>query len=355
MPPRSAYDSAAIETLLSQAGRVARTAELETLGVGRSTIHYRCRPAGPWQRVLPGILIAHNGAPTLHQHLTAALIYAKPGAMLTGACALRLRGLRSAPGTSIDVLVPHERSRTSSGRVSVKRTTRLPAAQMINGLACAPIARSVVDACRATADLPAVRAMTAEVVQRGLCSVAALADELRACSTRGSALPRRVMQEISAGVRSVAEARARALILGARPSQAGVECPAAYTHRSHHRLTRRLLGRAGSGTRDRLAGMASVPRAISADAGAATSDGSVWDRRCTRNTRSHRRPAGRVPRGAFQHSGPGCRAPQPRRSGDQPRRRFLSLDLALKPAAHLPRDQATSYVSSRMGEGGLHP
>jgi hypothetical protein len=66
-----------------------------------------------------------------------------------------------------------------------------------------------------TADLNVVRAMAAEVIQRGLCSVAALADELRACSTRGSALPRRVMREISVGVRSVAEAKARALILGA--------------------------------------------------------------------------------------------------------------------------------------------
>ena len=91
----------------------------------------------------------------------------------------------------------------------------MPTPRVVNGLACAPIARAVVDACRASADLDAVRAMAAEVIQRGLCSVAALADELRACSTRGSALPRRVMREISAGVRSVAEARARALILGA--------------------------------------------------------------------------------------------------------------------------------------------
>ena len=118
-------------------------------------------------------------------------------------------------GSGVDVLVPHERRRASTGRVSVKRTTRLPAVQVINGLACAPIARAVVDACRATADLDAVRAMAAEVIQRGLCSVAALVAELRACSTRGSALPRRVMREISAGVRSVAEARARALILRA--------------------------------------------------------------------------------------------------------------------------------------------
>ena len=215
MPRRAAYDPAVIYTLLARAGRVARTAELEALGMGRSTIHYRCRPNGPWQRILPGVLIAHSGAPTLDQHLAAALIYARPGAVLTGACALRLRGLRSAPGISIDVLVPHGRSRTSSGRVSIKRTSRLPAAQVINGLACAPIARSVVDACRTTADLDAVRAIAAEVIQRGVCSVAALADELRACSTRGSALPRRVIREISAGVRSVAEARTRALILGA--------------------------------------------------------------------------------------------------------------------------------------------
>jgi len=216
MPRRASYDLASVDVLLSRHGRVTRTSALEKLGMRRSTIQYRCRPGGPWQRILPGVVIAQSGAPSFHQHLAAALLYAEAGAMLTGACVLRLRGLRSLPaGIGVDVLVPHERRRASSGRVSVKRTTRLPEAQLINGLRCAPLARAVVDACRATADLDAVRAMAAEVVQRGLCSVAELATELRACSSRGAALPRRVMREISAGVRSVAEARARALILGA--------------------------------------------------------------------------------------------------------------------------------------------
>ena len=83
--------------LLSRGGRVSRTAALEKLGVRRSTIQYRCRPGGPWQRILPGVVIAQSGAPSFHQHLAAALIYADPGAVLTGACVLRLRGLRSVP------------------------------------------------------------------------------------------------------------------------------------------------------------------------------------------------------------------------------------------------------------------
>jgi hypothetical protein len=49
-------------------------------------------------------------------------------------------------------------------------------------------------------------------VQRGFASAAELSAELAAGSSRGSALPREVLREISAGVRSVAEADARALV-----------------------------------------------------------------------------------------------------------------------------------------------
>ena len=97
MPRRASYDLASVDMLLSRGSRVTRTAALEKLGMRRSTIQYRCRPQGPWQRILPGVVVAQSGTPSFHQHLVAALIYAEAGAVLTGACVLRLRGCAVFP------------------------------------------------------------------------------------------------------------------------------------------------------------------------------------------------------------------------------------------------------------------
>jgi hypothetical protein len=52
----------------------------------------------------------------------------------------------------------------------------------------------------------------AEVIQRRGCTVAEVAHELGAAQMRGTALARRVLAEVTAGVRSVAEAEARDLL-----------------------------------------------------------------------------------------------------------------------------------------------
>ena len=51
----------------------------------------------------------------------------------------------------------------------------------------------------------------AEAVQRGDVSPASLSDELESGSNRGSALPRKILREVSADIHSVAEADAREL------------------------------------------------------------------------------------------------------------------------------------------------
>ena len=214
MPRKRRIDYIGLDSLLSRDDHVATRNELEELGLPGSTISHRSRPGGPWQRPLPGIVVAHSGTLTQRQRVISAVKYAGRGAVVTGATALTEAGFRSAPrGDKIHVLVPHERHRKSSGFVVIERTIIDPESHTTQGISYAHPARAVIDACRRERNLNAVRGLVAEAVQRRHASITALAAEIRKGSTRGSALPRRVMREIRAGVRSVAEAQARKIIM----------------------------------------------------------------------------------------------------------------------------------------------
>jgi len=187
---------------------------LEDMGVPRRTIHHRCRPGGPWVRLLPGVVMVRSGPVHRDDRRRAALAYAGPGALLTGSDALEVAGLRRIPTPSgaVHVLVPADRRRLGAGRVLAERTERLPAMQARGGLPIAPVTRASLDFCRRSGDRDQVRAVLAEVVQTGRATPAALRAELEAGSGRGSSLPRNVLRELSAGVRSVAEAKAREVL-----------------------------------------------------------------------------------------------------------------------------------------------
>ena len=68
---------------------VAALRQLESLGVDSSTAYRRCRPGGPWQRLLPGVLVLHAGRPSQRQRLRAALVHCGDGSMLTGTSAVK--------------------------------------------------------------------------------------------------------------------------------------------------------------------------------------------------------------------------------------------------------------------------
>jgi hypothetical protein len=193
---------------------VARSTELRVAGVSSSTIEARCRPGGPWQRLLPGVLLLSNGVPTRKQLLLAALVYAGPGAVITGVDALRAAGLRQfAPPEHVHLLLPAERRVTTHGFVQVERTTRVP--EPTSGglrLPFAPIRRAVLDLARRERDAAKLRQLLIEPVRRGLCTVSELRAELDAGSQRGSAAPRAVLRAIPGGVRSLAEGWARRVV-----------------------------------------------------------------------------------------------------------------------------------------------
>jgi hypothetical protein len=191
---------------------VARESELIRAGLPGATVGLRTRPGGPWQRLLPGVILMQTGPPTDAQRIAAALAYAGGDAMLTGAVACRLYGLRRVPhGSQIHVLVPAPRQPATSGFVVVERTTRMPSPRSVDGWPAAPRVRAVLDASRRIRRLDDVRALLAEAIQRGLCTVDELVIELEAGSRAGSARPRRVLREVAVGVRSVAEINAHRL------------------------------------------------------------------------------------------------------------------------------------------------
>jgi hypothetical protein len=189
---------------------VVRVVHLVELGLTRSTIAHRCRSGGPWRRLAPGIVKLDNGPVTRADRRRAALLHAGAGAVLTGLDALELHGMQRMPSPSgpVHVLIPGERRRGGSGLALVERTDRLPPAAP-GRWPLAPISRAALDAARRLTVRDEVRALLAEVVQRGRCTPAELNAELANGSGRGIRLPGEVLAEIGDGVRSVAEADAR--------------------------------------------------------------------------------------------------------------------------------------------------
>jgi hypothetical protein len=79
-----------------------------------------------------------------------------------------------------------------------------------------PAARAVADTARLLDEVRDVRAVVADAVQQGRCTVAELAAELHAAPIRGSAMFRSVLGEVADGIRSAAEGDLRKLIRAAR-------------------------------------------------------------------------------------------------------------------------------------------
>jgi len=204
--------------LLAEQFSVVSRGQLLVLGMKDNAMQWRVRAGGPWQALLPGVYLGLTGAPNLPQKEMAALLYAGPGSLITGPVALMHHGLRN-PGMleTVDVLVPAGRQRHSTGFVRLHRTTHLPSRFVAAGpVRLVPVARAVADTARLLAEVRDVRAVVADSVQRGQCTVLELARELGDGPTRGSAKFRSVLAEAAEGIRSTAEGDLRDLIRVAR-------------------------------------------------------------------------------------------------------------------------------------------
>lgn len=191
---------------------VIKLSELVELGVRPGTVASRCEQYGPWQRLLPGVVLLNNGAPSWEQRVDGAVRYCSKPARVTGLAGAQLHGLMRMPTPAqVHVLIHDIYQRLSHTFVLVERTCRLPAITWIDGFPTAPLARCVLDAARRMRDLNQIRALLAEAVQQFRATPKKLLTELDAGSCRGSALPRLVLRELIDGVRSPAESWAREL------------------------------------------------------------------------------------------------------------------------------------------------
>src|SRR5207249_4162555 len=105
------YDVGAVNTLIRSQDQVVAHRQLVELGFPERTIRNRTVPGGPWQRILPRTFLTQTGPPSPRQLARSALLYGVPDstrdAVLTGAAALELFGLRRVPRqTQVHVLVP---------------------------------------------------------------------------------------------------------------------------------------------------------------------------------------------------------------------------------------------------------
>src|SRR6478609_3627441 len=214
MPKKSDYDAERLRHVLQAQHQVVTRVQALACGMPQSTLHRYIAPGGRWQRLLPGVYLAVTGAATQDQRELAALLYAGRRSLLTGSAAMRRHRLRPAGPDVVDVLIPWQRRRQSTGFVRVHRTRRMPVRLYVTGgIRFAKAPRAVADAARGLTRFDDVRHVVCEAVQRRACTVAELIEELEAGPPRSSALFREALAEVGDGVRSVAEADFRILIL----------------------------------------------------------------------------------------------------------------------------------------------
>jgi len=186
-------------------------AQIAEIGYARNSIRHRARQGGPWTRILPGIYLLAAPPLTDDQRMLAALLYAREPAMLTGVCALRVRGIDAAPhvdtpaGPEVHVVVPHPRRRISRDWVRVERTSRWPDTDLVDGLVVAPVARAAIDACRSLQRARTVQGLLTAVVQGGHTSPEDLRTELGHGQRQRTALAREALAIIERGPASPAE------------------------------------------------------------------------------------------------------------------------------------------------------
>jgi hypothetical protein len=168
-----------------------------------------------WQRLTAGLYASFTGELTEHQRLIAGCLHVGAGAQVTGAGALRWYGLRAVREQRVvDVLAPHPcHRRAVPGVVRVIQTRRPDERpQQWGVITVVSAARAVADQAHRMGHLRDVRALVAESVQRGFATVPQLVAEVEAGRRNGSALLRRVVDEVAAGVRSAPEAELRELL-----------------------------------------------------------------------------------------------------------------------------------------------
>ena len=191
--------------------RVVSREQARALGYSRRAIEHRLA-TDRWRIVLPRVYLTVDTLTEVDRWV-AALLFAGPGAALSGAAALRASEVGGIPPPDrILVLVPPPNRTGSAGWVQVRRTFRPIQLVQWHGPARVQVARAAADLALGLSSLDDVRAIVAKVVQQGHCSVADLGAELSAGPRNNSAFLRLALEEVGWGAESAPEARAARLL-----------------------------------------------------------------------------------------------------------------------------------------------
>lgn len=181
-------------------------AQLRAAGIDPDVARRACA-AQQWSPVLPGAWWRGPEPVTRRHRQQAALALAGAAAMLTGADACRLHGLRDVPDDPlVSLLVPVALRRRLGPQVRLLRTAADVEALTVDGLRCTEPGRAVVDAARHARSLRDARALVTAAVNDRWGEVADLSRVLESGPQRGSGLCRRAIDAAAAGCRSAPEA-----------------------------------------------------------------------------------------------------------------------------------------------------
>ena len=171
--------------------------------------------SGRWQRVVPGVAVAHSGLVTDRQRAWVAVLHAGDGAALTADAALVEHGMKLARPGVLDVAVPHRRV-VRAQQLELGEVRELLRPHRVRGLALwrhpvrrPPVLRVAPAALHAAAWAASDRAgewRLAAVVQQGLTQV----PDLRRTLAQMPRLPRRslirqVLDDVEHGAHAASE------------------------------------------------------------------------------------------------------------------------------------------------------
>ncbi|NIH82270.1 hypothetical protein [Amycolatopsis viridis] len=175
---------------------VTTSTHLRRAGLSQHAISSRCRPGGPWRRLLPGVILLSNREPSRDQQLRAAVYHAGPDAVVSGTDALQAQGIPLSPSRRVHVLIPIGRRLTSHEFTWLDRTSRVPDPVVVDGIPFAPPARATIDLARHETDPDRLRRLLTLPVYYGLCTAEQLRNELDAGNQRGSSAVRRTLHTL---------------------------------------------------------------------------------------------------------------------------------------------------------------
>jgi hypothetical protein len=216
MPVRCQPSSFLIFVLQAQDQVISRD-QAVAHGLTRDAIRYKVR-SGQWRQLLPGVYLACPGDPTRRQMLVAALLYAGPNAAIDGADACRYYGIRPViiDENLVRVVVPRGDSARSAGFVAVRQTTAALNVEATSMVRYVDPATAVIAATRRMTRPRGVLAALSDALQRGITTYDALLRAHLDGPPRNQRQTAEALEQLGAGIRSVAEADFRNLIAKSR-------------------------------------------------------------------------------------------------------------------------------------------